>query len=102
MRRRLIAAAVGSLLLISLPASATGDDIELEQDSHLQQVIPPTLLQEGTFQVVSEPLNVNSIVITDKTPADHFVSATTPLVIALMFGSVGLVIYTLARAEKQD
>jgi hypothetical protein len=102
LRRRLIAAAVGSLLLISLPASATGDDIELEQDSHLQQVIPPTLLQEGTFQVVSEPLNVNSIVITDKTPADHFVSATTPLVIALMFGSVGLVIYTLARAEKQD
>lgn len=102
MRKALIAAAVSSLLLLSLPTYATGDDIELDEDSHLQQVIPPTMLQRGTFQVVGEPLDVNSIVITDKTPADHFVSATTPLVIALMFGSVGLVIYTLARGEKQD
>jgi hypothetical protein len=101
-RRRLIAAAVGSLLLISLPASATGDDIELDDDSHVQQVIPPTMLEEGAFQVVGEPLDVNSIVITDRTPADHFVSATTPLVVALMLGSVGLVIYTLVRVEKQD
>lgn len=102
MRRQLIAAAVGSLLLISLPSIAFGNEIELDEDSHLQQVIPPTMLQQGTFQMVGEPLNVNSIVITDKTPADHFVSATTPLVIALMFGSVGLVIYTLVRVEKQD
>lgn len=102
MRSRLVAAAIGSLLLFSLPANASGDDIELDEDSHLQQVIPPTTLQQGSFQIVGEPLDVNSIVITDRTPADHFVSATTPLVIALMFGSVGLVIYTLVRVEKQD
>lgn len=102
MRSRLMAAALGSMLLISLPAAASGNDIELDEDSHVQQVIPPTMLQKGSFQVVGEPLDVGSIVITDRTPADHFVSATTPLVIALMFGSVGLVIYTLVRVEKQD
>lgn len=97
-----MATAIGSLLLIGLPTQALGNDIELDEDSHLQQVIPPTMLQEGSFQVLGEPLDVNSIVITDRTPADQFVSATTPLVIALMFGSVGLVIYTLVRVEKQD
>lgn len=102
MRRVLIAPAVGALMLISLPSGASENNIELDEDSHVQQVIPPTMLQEGTYLVVGEPLDLNSIVITDKTPADHFVSATTPLVIALMFGSVGLVIYTLARGEKQD
>ena len=95
--------AAASLLTLGAPAATLAStDIELDDDSHLQQVIPPALLEEGSFEIVSEPLNLNDIVITDRTPADLFVSATTPLVVALMLGSVGLVIYTLTRVDKQD
>lgn len=95
--------AIGGLLAIGAPAAAlANDNIELDEDSHLEQVIPPATLHQGSFQMVQDPLDVSSIVITDKTPADEFVSATTPLVVALMLGSVGLVIYTLTRADRQD
>ena len=95
--------AAASLLALGAPAATLAStDIELDDDSHLQQVIPPAMLEEGSFEIVSEPLNLNDIVITDRTPADLFVSATTPLVVALMLGSVGLVIYTLTRVDKQD
>jgi hypothetical protein len=95
------AAAVGLLVLGAPGAAMASDEIELDEDSHLEQVIPPATLKNGTYQVVSEPLNVDDIVITDLTDADRFVSATTPLVVALMLGSVGLVIFTLVRADKQ-
>lgn len=95
-------AAVGLLVLGAPLATLSSTDIELDDDSHLQQVIPPAMLEEGSFEIVSEPLNLDNIVVTDKTPADVFVSATTPLVVALMLGSVGLVIYTLTRVDKQD
>ncbi len=95
-------AAVGLLVLGAPIATLSSTDIELDDDSHLQQVIPPAMLEEGSFEIVSEPLNLDNIVVTDKTPADVFVSATTPLVVALMLGSVGLVIYTLTRVDKQD
>ncbi len=102
MPRGLIVLVAGALIALSPAAAFASSEIELEEDSHLQQVIPPAMLQQGSFEVVSEPLNLDSIVITDRTPADHFVSATTPLVVALMLGSVGLVIYTLTRVDKQD
>lgn len=95
--------AAGGLLVLGAPvATLTSTEIELDDDSHLQQVIPPAMLEEGSFEIVSEPLNLDNIVVTDRTPADLFVSATTPLVVALMLGSVGLVIYTLTRVDKQD
>ncbi|MEY4740819.1 MAG: hypothetical protein RL402_344, partial [Actinomycetota bacterium] len=47
-------------------------------------------------------INVSEIVITRQTPADQFVLATTPLVLALGAGSIGLVIYTFARGAKGE
>lgn len=103
MLRGVIPLAASTLLFLGAPMAAlANDDIQIEDDSHLQQVIPPAMLEQGSFEVVSEPLNVEAIVITERTPADHFVSATTPLVVALMLGSVGLVIFTLTRVDKQD
>lgn len=87
-------------LLTSVPSLAFANEIELEDDSHMEQVIPPAMLNEEQFEIVSEPLNLDAIVVTEQTPADRFVSATTPLVVALMLGSVGLVIYTLTRVER--
>ena len=102
MRRAVIQLAASAMLVLCTPFAAFANEIELEEDSHLQQVIPPTMLQEGSFEVVSEPLNLDAIVVTERTPADQFVNATTPLVVALMLGSVGLVIYTLTRVDKHD
>jgi hypothetical protein len=95
--------AASALLVLATPLGAmANDEIELDEDSHLEQVIPPAMVERDAFEVVSEPLNLDSIVVTDRTPADHFVNATTPLVVALMLGSVGLVIYTLTRADNRD
>lgn len=103
MARRVLSLLASLTLAFGLPVAAfAADEIELEEDSHLQQVIPPAMLNEEMFEIVSEPLNLDAIEITEQTPADRFVSATTPLVVALMLGSVGLVIYTLTRVEKQD
>jgi hypothetical protein len=103
LRRAAVQLAASAMLVLCTPFAAfANDEIELGEDSHLQQVIPPAMVQEGSFEVVSEPLNLDDIVVTDRTPADHFVSATTPLVVALMLGSVGLVIYTLTRVDKHD
>ena len=103
MRRAAVKLAASTMLVICTPVAAfANDEIELDEDSHLQQVIPPAMVQEGSFEVVSEPLNLDAILVTERTPADLFVSATTPLVVALMLGSVGLVIYTLTRVDKHD
>ena len=103
MRRAAVKLAAGAMLLLFTPTAAfANDEIELDEDSHLQQVIPPTMVQEGSFVVVNEPLNLDEILVTERTPADLFVSATTPLVVALMLGSVGLVIFTLTRVDKHD
>jgi hypothetical protein len=103
MRRAAVKLAASAMLVICTPVAAfANDEIELDEDSHLQQVIPPAMVQEGSFEVVSEPLNLDAILVTERTPADLFVSATTPLVVALMLGSVGLVIYTLTRVDKHD
>ena len=97
--------AVSLLLLaaaISLPQAALANtDFERDGDEQIEQVIPPAMIDDPGLDK-SEPIDFDNVVITDRTPADHFVSATTPLVVALMLGSVGLVIYTLARGDKFD
>jgi hypothetical protein len=50
----------------------------------------------------TEPLDLSEIEVTTKTPADEFITATTPLLVALMLGSVGLVIFTLVSQSKKD
>ena len=52
--------------------------------------------------MATEPLDLAEIQITTKTPADEFITATTPLLVALMLGSVGLVVFTLVSQSKKD
>ncbi len=80
--------------------SAEGDDLELETDSHLQQVIPPAMVdnQVGTFD--SQPVDFSQVEITTLTPADKYVSATTPLMVGLVLGTVSLVVYTLVSQSN--
>lgn len=90
-----------SLLVISPQAAMAQGDLERNLEDDVEQVIPPAVV-DHTQQQSSEPIDFDSIVITNQTPADQFVSATTPLVVALMLGSVGLVVYTLIRGDKFD
>lgn len=93
MRVKLVAA----LLLLSpllLPvASFANEDME---------IVPPAKTDTGVQTQVREPIDVSKIEITTLTPADKFVNATTPLVIALALGSVALVIYSLLQGSKQQ
>jgi hypothetical protein len=87
---------VASLLLLpalSLPLSALADDDE-------ERVIGPSTVDDQVKSKVSEPIEVEDIVITTQTDADRFVNATTPLALALGIGSLSLVIYTLARSSN--
>lgn len=92
---------VASLLLMPalfLPLASFAYD---EEDETSEHIIGPATVDEVIEPVLSDPIDVSEIVITTKTPADEFVSATTPLVVALGVGSLGLVIYTLARGSER-
>ena len=65
-------------------------------------MIGPQRHQPNDSVQKSDPIDVSKIVITEQTPADQFVMATTPLVLALAAGSIGLVIYTIARGSKGE
>jgi hypothetical protein len=67
-----------------------------------EQVIPPTMVDGQIDPIGAEPLNLSEIEVTTKTPADEFISATTPLLVALMLGSVGLVVFTLQSQSKRE
>lgn len=102
MKHRTVVSALilGQLLLVPTLALAN-DDFERTNEDGIEQVIPPATVEEKGHEK-SVPIDFAEIKITNKTPADQFVSATTPLVVALMLGSVGLVVYTLARGEKYE
>ena len=96
---------VVALSLLAMPFAvagfaAEGDDLKLEEDSHVQHVVPPTMVdtQVGTFD--SRPVDFSQVEITTLTPADKYVSATTPLVVGLMLGTVSLVAYTLVSQSN--
>jgi len=96
---------VVALSLLAMPFAvagfaAEGDDLKLEEDSHVQHVVPPTMVdtQVGTFD--SKPVDFSQVEITTLTPADKYVSATTPLVVGLMLGTVSLVAYTLVSQSN--
>ncbi|SCX02409.1 hypothetical protein [Candidatus Aquiluna sp. UB-MaderosW2red] len=72
-----------------------------EGSEHNEQVIPPTVYEQQGNSTVSDPILMEDIVITHRTPADEFANAITPLVLTLGFGSIGLVVYTLVNKEKQ-
>ena len=77
------------------------DELDNRSDE-TEQVIPPAIVDGQVDPTATEPLNLSEIEVTTKTPADEFISATTPLLVALMLGSVGLVIFTLVSQSKKD
>jgi hypothetical protein len=81
---------MGALFFVSPAAADEHEDELFREGDEIEQVIPPVIV------------NGQEIEITTLTPADRFMNATTPLVVALMFGSVGLVVYTLASQGKGD
>lgn len=94
------------LAILTLAFSALiGPTYADELDNHseeTEQVIPPAIVDGQVDPTATEPLNLSEIEVTTKTPADEFISATTPLLVALMLGSVGLVIFTLVSQSKKD
>lgn len=95
---------LGAILLVlfalSTPAQAN-DELPMD-DAEQTQVIPHAVVKNQVDPKAAEPIDMTRVEITTMTPADQFAAATTPLVVALMFGSVGLVVYTLASQGKQD
>lgn len=83
---------------VSGPAIANELDNSSEET---EQVIPPTVV-DGQVPTATQPLNLTEIEITTRTPADEFITATTPLLVALMLGSVGLVVYTLISQSGRE
>ena len=101
--RRIVGVVLMGAMLLAGPALADDheDDLFREGDE-IEQVIPPVVVNGQVDPNAAEPLNLDEIQITTMTPADRFMNATTPLVVALMFGSVGLVVYTLATQGRGD
>jgi len=95
------ALAIGAIALaLSLPNAAFADEPESPETSQNEQVIPPTVTEDGPSSTEVEPIDVTKIKITNLTPADEFSNAITPLVLALGIGSIALVIYTLTLKPK--
>ena len=94
MRVKLIAIALLALPVLGA-SPAFGDE---EKD----RAIPPAEVGTLVNPHANDPIDLSEIEITTLTPADRFVNATTPLVLALGLGSVGLVIYTLAQGAKES
>ncbi|MEZ7995511.1 MAG: hypothetical protein ACKVHW_01555 [Actinomycetales bacterium] len=97
---KVVAVSLLAMPFAAVGFSAEGDDLELETDSHVQQVIPPAMVdnQVGTFD--SQPVDFSDVEITTLTPADKYVSATTPLMVGLVLGTVSLVVYTLVSQSN--
>ena len=94
MRVKLIAIALLALPILGVsPALA---------DEEKDRAIPPAEVGTMVDPHAKEPIDLNKIEITTLTPADRFVNATTPPVVALGLGSVALVIYTLAQGAKES
>jgi hypothetical protein len=91
LRAKLVA---GLLLATPLlfPIAALADD---------QMEIVPPARTDSEFEEHREPIDFNKVEITTQTPADKFVNATTPLVVALGLWSVALVVYTLVQGSKE-
>ena len=100
---RKVVAVFLALPIFMFPLAALADEPgESDERESQEQVIGPQLHSPSDSVQKSDPIDVSKIVITTQTPADQFVMATTPLVLALAAGSVGLVIYTVARGSKGE
>ncbi len=97
---------VAAVSMLAIPVGLFGilsdadDELELESDSHVEQVIPPAMVNRQIDPLGSEPVDFSAVEFTTLTPADRYVSATTPLAVGLMLGTVSLVVFTLASQGK--
>jgi len=90
-----------TLAFSALISPSYADDLDNRSDE-TEQVIPPAIVDGQVDPSATEPLDLSEIEVTTQTPADEFITATTPLLVALMFGSVGLVIFTLVSQSRRD
>jgi hypothetical protein len=96
---------VVAVSLLAVPFGALGfssenEELELDNDSHVQQVIPPAMVDTEFGALESQPVDFSQVEITTLTPADKYVSATTPLMVGLVLGTVSLVVYTLVSQSN--
>jgi hypothetical protein len=95
---RKLAAILLAFTFLACPALA--NELDTSSDD-TEQVIPPAVV-DNQVPTATNPLNLDEIEITTKTPADEFITATTPLLLALMLGSVGLVVYTILSQSGRE
>ena len=93
--------AIITLAFSALIGPAYADELDNRSDE-TEQVIPPAIVDGQVDPTATKPLDLSEIVVTTKTPADEFITAATPLLVALMLGSVGLVVFTLVSQSKKD
>jgi hypothetical protein len=91
LRAKLVASLLLAVPLLFPLASFADEEME---------IVPPAKT-DSEFQDRREPIDLEEIEITTLTPADRFVNATTPLVVALGLGSFALVAYTLVQGSKE-
>jgi len=96
-----LAAIVLALFALSSPAVADEDDLPMDGGEQTQ-VVPHAVVENQLDPRAAEPIDMSSVKITTMTPADEFAAATTPLAVALMLGSVGLVVFTLVSQSRRD
>jgi len=97
---KVVAVSLLAMPFAALGFTAEGHDLELDTDSHVQQVIPPAMVDQQIGSFDSQPVDFSQIEITTLTPADKYVSATTPLMVGLVLGTVSLVVYTLVSQSN--
>lgn len=92
--------ALVTLAFAFLSGPSLANELDNSSDD-TEQVIPPAVIDDQV-KTATIPMNLDEIEITTKTPADEFITATTPLLVALMLGSVGLVAYTLISQSGRE
>ena len=97
---KMVAVSLLAMPFAAFGFTAEGQDLELDNESHLQQVIPPAMVDKQVGSFDSQPVDFSQIEITTLTPADKYVSATTPLMVGLVLGTVSLVVYTLVSQSN--
>lgn len=93
--------ALFTLAFSALLAPAAADELD-NRSNETEQVIPPAIVDGQVDPIATKPIDLSEIEVTTKTPADEFITATTPLLVALMLGSVGLVVFTLVSQTRKE
>ena len=74
-----------------------------ETSEDMGERIPPMVLNESNKldPMQYAPVDPASIEITTDTPADRFIRATTPLLVSLTLGALGLLFYAISQAVRK-